>query len=259
MDKKSLAGRRDGSSLVAVSESADLNPKTLKPGDPRHYTSYVGPPTQFDFMGATQFSLLFALGLRARHRVLDFGCGSLRAGRLLIPYLERGNYFGVEPNQWLLDEAITNEVGRDLIAIKEPTFDNNDQFRADCFGVLFDFIVAQSIFSHTGPDAVVDTLRSFRSTLESDGLIVATFVEGDEDYDRGARWEYPESITYTPPTINKFATDADLAIVRTPWFHPRQTWYLMAKYPARLPTDHMLRLLHGAVLFDPDFSASIPT
>lgn len=49
--------------------------------------AYIGPPTQFDFMGATQFNLLTRLGLREDHTVLDIGCGSLRAGRLLIPYL----------------------------------------------------------------------------------------------------------------------------------------------------------------------------
>jgi len=51
----------------------------LKPGDD-HHMAYVGPPTQHDFMGATQFRLLCTLGLRAHHRLLDFGCGSLRAG-----------------------------------------------------------------------------------------------------------------------------------------------------------------------------------
>jgi hypothetical protein len=60
--------------------------KTLTPGD-MHYTAYVGPPAQYDFMGASQFRLLCTLGLRENHTLLDFGCGSLRAGRLLIPYL----------------------------------------------------------------------------------------------------------------------------------------------------------------------------
>jgi hypothetical protein len=52
-----------------------------------HYTAFVGPPDQYDLMGATQFRLLTTLGLRDYHRLLDFGCGSLRVGRLLISYL----------------------------------------------------------------------------------------------------------------------------------------------------------------------------
>ena len=44
----------------------------LKTGD-NHYMAYVGPPTQYDFMGATQFRLLCTLGLRAHHYLLDLG------------------------------------------------------------------------------------------------------------------------------------------------------------------------------------------
>ena len=37
--------------------------KQLRAGS-EHYRAYVGPPKQYDFMGATQFALLFLLGLR---------------------------------------------------------------------------------------------------------------------------------------------------------------------------------------------------
>ncbi len=84
--------------------------RALAPGSD-HYTAYVGPPQDYDFMGATQFRLLTTLGLRDHHRLLDFGCGSLRAGRLLIPYLNPGNYYGIEPNRWLIDDAY-RERGR---------------------------------------------------------------------------------------------------------------------------------------------------
>ena len=92
---------------------------SLKHGD-KHYRAYIGPPLQYDFMGATQFRLLCSLGLRAHHQVLDLGCGSLRAGRFLINYLEPGNYCGIEPNKWLIDEGIKEQVGDSLIVIKKP-------------------------------------------------------------------------------------------------------------------------------------------
>ena len=65
----------------------------LSPGD-NHYRAYVGPPKDYDLVSAMVFNLLTCLGLRQHHRVLDIGCGSLRSGRLLIPYLNKGNYFG---------------------------------------------------------------------------------------------------------------------------------------------------------------------
>ena len=91
----------------------------LKPGDPQ-YRAYVGPPEDYDLIAAMTFNLLTTLGLRQHHSLLDIGCGSLRIGRLLIPYLNRGKYFGVEPNEWLVDEGIRRELGETLVQIKRP-------------------------------------------------------------------------------------------------------------------------------------------
>lgn len=226
------------------------------PAGARHYKAYVGPPLQYDFMGATQFRLLCALGLRSRHRVLDLGCGSLRAGKLLIPYLDPGCYFGIEPNRWLIDDAIAAEIGNDMIAIKKPRFDHNAEFRTDVFGETFDFIVAQSIFSHAGSDLIATALSNARRSLRPDGLMAATFIESDGDF-AGSGWIYPECVAYRPNTILTFAANAALAAVRIPWYHPRQSWYLLAHRPARLPGPVMMRHLSGAVLYDPEFAASL--
>ena len=93
----------------------------LKPGD-AHYRAYVGPPEDYDLIAAMAFNLLTTLGLRQHHSLLDVGCGSLRIGRLLIPYLNRGKYFGIEPNEWLVREGIKRELGETLLQIKCPTF-----------------------------------------------------------------------------------------------------------------------------------------
>jgi SAM-dependent methyltransferase len=141
-------------------------------------------------MGATQFRLLCTLGLRAEHRLLDFGCGSLRAGRFLISYLDAGNYYGVDPNQWLIDEAIEQVVGPGLIEIKQPIFDHNDRFEVAHLDTDFDVIVAQSIFSHTCPTVAAKLLGEFAGVLRPGGRIVATFVEGPDEPE-APDWVYP--------------------------------------------------------------------
>jgi hypothetical protein len=93
----------------------------LRPGA-KHYRAYIGPPEDYDLVAAMSFNLLTTLGLRQHHSVLDVGCGSLRIGRLLIPYLNAGNYVGIEPNRWLVEEGIQRETGRDQIRIKQPRF-----------------------------------------------------------------------------------------------------------------------------------------
>jgi D-alanyl-lipoteichoic acid acyltransferase DltB (MBOAT superfamily) len=46
----------------------------------------------WDVMGKLQFDFLKANGLMPEHSFLDIACGSFRAGRFLIDYLECGNY-----------------------------------------------------------------------------------------------------------------------------------------------------------------------
>ena len=59
------------------------------------HREYVGKPEAFDLLGGRHFVLLYLLGLREHHCVLDVGCGSLRSGRLLIQYLAPGRYYGL--------------------------------------------------------------------------------------------------------------------------------------------------------------------
>jgi SAM-dependent methyltransferase len=199
----------------------------LKPGDP-HYRAYVGPPEDYDLIAAMTFNLLTTLGLRQHHSLLDVGCGSLRIGRLLIPYLNRGKYFGVEPNEWLVDEGIRRELGKTLVQIKRPTFFFSDSpdtvARAK---VLFDFALAQSIFSHCGLDLIKGWLSAVSRSLVQGGALVATFLPGEEDSPRTG-WIYPECVNYRPATLERAAAEVNLRFEILDWKHPRQTWALFA-------------------------------
>lgn len=209
----------------------------LRPGAD-NFRAYVGPPAQYDVMAATQFSLLCHLGLRETHRVLDFGCGSLRAGRLLIPYLLPGNYHGLEPNRWLIEDGIDKHLGADQVRLKAPHFHHNSDFEIEGLGGPFDFIVAQSIFSHTGADLVRTALSSFAGNVTPDGLLVATFIHPEQlnvDGDfPGSGWIYPDCVAYRSETVSAFFTQAGLACQRLQWFHPRQTWYVAASSASTL-------------------------
>ena len=115
-----------------------------------------------------------------------------------------------------------------------------------------------NIFSHSSSDIIITALNNFKHSLKDSGIIVATFVEGLTNYS-GEGWVYPGCVSYRRSKIIDFAKKADLLILKLPWYHPRQTWYIMAKNKNRLPNKKMMRHLSGAVLFENDFMESWKT
>jgi len=212
----------------------------LKPGD-EHYRAYVGPPQDYDLVSAMVFNLLTILGCRQHHKVLDVGCGSLRNGRLLIPYLNKGNYTGIEPNKWLIEDGINYELGRGQVAIKSPLLFEGSS--ADVLGVdeMFDFAFAQSIFSHCGLDLIEQWLREVHPHLNEDGVFAATFIKGEQDFD-GEGWVYPGCVSFRPKTLGNLARKLGYEFKELDWWHPRQTWCLFYKkdFDVAWMSDHAL-------------------
>ncbi|MGA2582752.1 MAG: class I SAM-dependent methyltransferase [Tepidisphaeraceae bacterium] len=206
-----------------------------KPQHPAH-RKFIGPPDRYDLNSAMQFNLLTALGLREEHTVLDIGCGSLRAGRLLITYLKPGKYFGIEPEQWLIDEGIDCEIGRDMIRIKQPTFNNDTNFTLTSFGKQFDFIIAQSIFSHASVAQIRRCLSEAKKSLAATGVFAATIFPGETNYD-GTEWVYPGCVKYTLEYFAKVVAEEGMAAKPLDWMHPKgQKWFAIT-HPGHAPQE----------------------
>jgi SAM-dependent methyltransferase len=221
------------------------------------HRDYVGPREQYDVIGAAQFALLYALGLRAHHRLLDIGCGSLRAGRLLIPYLEPERYTGVDPNRWLIDDAIEAELGRELVALKRPRFDPTGDFGLSHLG-RFDFVLAHGVATNTGPRPLRALLAAIAGTLAADGLAAITVIHPDSGDEEAVPvsledpavpdWRYPGCYAYPPQEIATAIEAAGMAGRPLEWRHPRHRWWLLAPAPDRLAPDAFLAELTGPTL-----------
>ncbi|MCA8903695.1 MAG: methyltransferase [Rhodobiaceae bacterium] len=213
-----------------------------------HYRAYVGPPRRFDFMSSTQFALLHSLGLREEDKVLDVGCGSLRLGRLLIPFLREGNYHGIDPNDWLILEGATHELGMAALRLKHPNFASNADFDFSVFDVPFDFIIAQSVATHTGNDQLDKLLRGAADALSPLGVFLFSYIRAEEPCEAPDGWHYPACVEYTETDMVERLKTVGLAAKPIPWFHPAANWILAARSPEALPSDADAAGLTGHVV-----------
>lgn len=192
------------------------------------YRAHIGHVEFYDLLSAIQFNLLTALGLREGHSLLDIGCGSLRAGRLFIPYLAAGNYFGIEALPWLVQEGIDKEIGASMVGLKRPTFRYDEDFSLGAFGRRFDFILAQSIFSHTSQTQIRRCMSEAKRTLKPGGLLVATYFEASTNYE-GNHWA--AKTFYTRERMRELVEEQGLEFTPIEWRHPDPQQWFVAHHP----------------------------
>jgi len=162
-----------------------------------------GPPEHFDAVGRHQLVTLLEQGLMPSHKVLDVGCGCLRGGYWCIHFLDAGCYFGIEPNEAMLDVGKHQIVGEELIRTKRPSFSTRDDFDFSTFGVKFDFVVARSIWTHAAPEQIERMLDQFLANKTEDGVFLTSYLPataGKPQY-AGKQWVGRSHTSATPGVI----------------------------------------------------------
>jgi hypothetical protein len=115
------------------------------------------------------------------HKVLDVGCGCLRGGYWCIQFLDAGCYFGIEPNDSMLELGKQRIVGEDVIRARRPSFSNRDDFDFSTFGVKFDFVVARSIWTHAAPTQIALMLDQFLANRTENAVFLASYLPATAD------------------------------------------------------------------------------
>jgi len=160
-----------------------------------NYKSFVGPEQIYDTHGQSVFDFLIGDGLKPNHNVLDIGCGSLRVGKYLIPFLDTGKYYGLEPEKQALADGIKYEVGKDVMDIKHPKFLYNSNFDFSGFTASFDFIIASSIFIHCGVEQFKKCLCNLINYLNNHTRLYITIKLSDKT--REYPWVGRKRYTYS--------------------------------------------------------------
>lgn len=139
------------------------------------HRAYVGG--RWEEMGRLQFEFLQAHGLRPTMRFVDVGCGSLRGGVHLIPWLEPGHYFGIEKEPELVRAGLEEELDPVERDERRPTIVVDAGFDFGRLGSTFDMGIAQSLFSHVPPALIRACLARLRPFMADAGVLYATFFE----------------------------------------------------------------------------------
>ena len=108
-------------------------------------------------------------------RFLDLGCGSLRLGCRLIPYLNAGKYVGIDFAKDIVECAIDKELDYNICRKKRPQFIYNDNFDLSTVDRPIDIAWSYAVWIHLNDDAVKNALRNVKKVLDSDGVLYSTF------------------------------------------------------------------------------------
>jgi SAM-dependent methyltransferase len=146
----------------------------------------VGTPTRERWLalGQMQFDYLADHGLRPEDRMLEIGCGNLRAGRLFIEHLRPGHYYGVDISPDILFAA-QDTLARYGLQDKLPHLTPVRDLRLDFLPAgHFTVIHAHSVFSHSPIEVIDECLAHVGRLLAPDGFFDFTYNEtqGEEHH-----------------------------------------------------------------------------
>jgi SAM-dependent methyltransferase len=194
-----------------VDYAEPLSEETIRKGGHRDHVGGL-----WDELGDLQLSFMIARGLRPEHRLLDIGCGALRAGIRFVNYLHPGGYYGIDINQSLLDAGFEHELP-DHLRPKLPADHLRATDRFDCdFGVPFDFAIAQSLFTHISLNQIRLCLFRLAKVMPPGGAFLASYFEAprshplDQPRRDGALWTERNAFFY-------YRHDLRFAARRAPW------------------------------------------
>jgi hypothetical protein len=142
------------------------------------------PVNDFAKGGREQLGYLLNAGLELDSKVVDIGCGVLRAGYWLIHFLDPGCYYGIEPHAGRLEMGVGTILEPEVLEAKRPRFDTNPRFDTSVFGEKFDFFLAYSIWTHASKPQIQTMLDGFLRDAKEGGVFLTSYLP--------AGWKRPD-------------------------------------------------------------------
>jgi ABC-2 type transport system ATP-binding protein len=143
-------------------------------GEPWHRRAMGG---RWDTEGPRQLAFLREQGLKPADRLLELGCGSLRAGVALLQYLDAAAYVGVDTDQTLIDAAVAIELPRARIDPNRGQFLVGDARDLSAVEGSFDVILAVGLLQSLPTEGVARTFAAAIRRLAPRGRFFAAYFE----------------------------------------------------------------------------------
>lgn len=129
-----------------------------------HYKSHLGGgANEWETRGKFQLFFLRQMGLKEGHRLLDVGCGPIRAGEHFIRALGTGDYCGIDYNADFVKVARQIVAGHEELLSKNPRIEHMNGFDLARLDEKFDYVMLFSVLNH----CTVDEKKAFFSNIGS--------------------------------------------------------------------------------------------
>ncbi len=156
----------------------------------------TGEIGEFWETGAKQAQRLMRLGdVQPSHRVVEYGCGSLRVAGHFLKLLEPGNFFGLDVIADFYEQGRAN-VGAELLAKARPRLEViSDESVAAAAEFRPDYVFAHSVVIHVHPDILPKMFANMARIASKPGAILAFNAMIHDPAVRYANlgWAWPES------------------------------------------------------------------
>lgn len=168
--------------------------KTKQDDDPKEL---VGPGDSYEEMGEWQVNLLEQHGLTSEDKVVDLGCGVLRAGKPLIKKLAPGNYTGIDISLRTLLEG-HKTLHEEKLGHKKPVLIQNRDLKFQRLPPenRGDYLLIQSVWTHLPPKELKTCIQNMHKLIKDNATIIATLYTNNQlnepkAANNGVDWYYP--------------------------------------------------------------------
>ena len=152
------------------------------------YKGAVGPADRWDELGNAHLNWLKSQGLQPHHMLLDFGCGTGRLARRVVPYLYDLKYVGVDVSGGALRTAAELGLREGWYTGKYPTFAAYGMSGRLCeMETTFDFVWAFSVFIHNPYEIMASSMQDIAEVLKPDGKFYFSWTNEKKDERTGLK------------------------------------------------------------------------